>query len=57
MLRNYFKIAWRNVWKNKLFSAINIGGLAIGIASSLLLLSYVSFQYSYDDFHTNRRDM
>ena len=57
MLKNYFKTAWRNLWKHKLFSAINISGLTIGIASSLLLLSYVSFQFSYDDFNVNEKNI
>ncbi|QJW91469.1 FtsX-like permease family protein [Spirosoma taeanense] len=51
MLRNYFKIAWRNVVRNKTFSAINILGLALGIAACVLILQYVSFELSYDDFH------
>jgi len=54
MFKNYLKVAWRNLWKNKLFSAINIGGLAIGMTSAILLLGYVSNQYSYDDFHINK---
>ncbi|MHB8206583.1 ABC transporter permease [Mucilaginibacter sp.] len=41
MLKNYIKIAWRNLWKNKAFSIINIFGLAIGIAFSLLIGAYV----------------
>jgi len=57
MFKNYVKIAWRSLWKNKLFSGINIAGLAIGIASCLLLLSYVSFQFSYDNFHKNKKDL
>ena len=57
MFKNYFKIAWRNLTKNKTFSVINIGGLAIGIASALLLLSYVSFQFSYDNFHAKGRNI
>jgi len=57
MLSNYFKIAWRSLWKNKLFSLINISGLSIGIASSLLLLSYAAFQFSYDDFHANKENI
>jgi putative ABC transport system permease protein len=57
MFSNHFKIAWRSLWKNKLFSGINIVGLAIGIASCLLLLSYVAFQFSYDSFHQNRKDI
>jgi len=57
MFRNYFKVAVRNLWNNKLFSSINIGGLALGIASSILLLSYVAFQFSYDNFHSNKKDI
>src|SRR5882724_3210253 len=57
MFSNYVKIAWRSFWKNKLFSGINIGGLSIGIASSILLLSYVSFQFSYDTFNANRKNI
>jgi putative ABC transport system permease protein len=41
MLENYFKIAWRNLWKNKVFSLINIFGLAVGIAFTLLISAYV----------------
>jgi putative ABC transport system permease protein len=57
MFKNYFKITWRNLVKNKTFSVINIGGLAIGIASSLLLLSYVSFQFGYDNFHAKGQNI
>jgi putative ABC transport system permease protein len=53
MLRNYFITAWRNLWKNKVFSAINIFGLSIGIAAFLLIANYLRFEYSYDDFHVN----
>ncbi len=41
MIRSYFKIAWRNILKNKLFSIINIVGLAIGLACSILILLWV----------------
>ena len=41
MLKNYFKIAWRNLWKNKIFSAVNIAGLSAGIAFALLIGAYV----------------
>jgi putative ABC transport system permease protein len=51
MILNYIKVAWRNLLKNRTTSAINISGLAIGIASSVLLLGYVSFQLSYDRFN------
>ena len=53
MLKNYLKIAYRNLLKNKVFSLINILGLAIGMAACLLILQYVSFELSYDRFHTN----
>jgi putative ABC transport system permease protein len=51
MLRNYILITWRNLLKSKAFSLINILGLAIGLAACLIVLQYVSFQLSYDDFH------
>jgi len=57
MIIHSIKIAWRNLWKNKTTAAINIGGLAIGIASSILLLSYVSFQLGYDGFNTSKRSI
>ena len=51
MFKNYIKIAWRNILKNKAYSSINIGGLAIGITACLLILQYVAFETSYEDFH------
>lgn len=51
MLRNYFKVAFRNLWKNKGYSAINIFGLAIGLATCLLILIFVMDELSYDRFH------
>ena len=54
MIKNYIKIAWRNLSKNKVYSIINIGGLAIGIAACLLILQYVTFELSYEDFHTKK---
>ena len=54
MWQNYFKTAWRNLTKNKAFSAINISGLAIGITAFLLIISYLHFEYSYDDFNVNK---
>ncbi|WP_373517715.1 ABC transporter permease, partial [Pricia sp.] len=52
MFKNYLKIAWRNLWRQKGFSLINIGGLAIGLTAFFLILLYVSFEMSYDNFHT-----
>jgi len=54
MIRNYFKIAWRNIKRHKSYSIINILGLAIGIAACLLILQYVSFELSYEKFHENK---
>ncbi|MCF6402097.1 ABC transporter permease [Chitinophaga filiformis] len=55
MIKNYLKMAWRNLWRNRVFSSINIAGLAIGMAVSFTLILYVLFQFSYDDFHKNNR--
>ena len=54
MLTNYFKLAWRNIKRHKAYSGINIIGLAIGIAACLLILQYVSFELSYENFQTNK---
>jgi len=51
MLQNYIKIAWRNLLRHKAFSAINLVGLAIGMAACLLILQYVAFELSFDNFH------
>ncbi|HEY4936858.1 MAG TPA: ABC transporter permease, partial [Puia sp.] len=53
MIRNYFKIAWRNLVNNKADSTINIIGLSIGMAACLLILEFVSFELSYDRFNKN----
>jgi putative ABC transport system permease protein len=53
MIRNYLKTALRNLWKNKGFSAINILGLAIGLATCLLILIYVMDELSYDRYNKN----
>nr|WP_295866688.1 ABC transporter permease [uncultured Chitinophaga sp.] len=52
MLRNYFSIAIRNLFRNKGFSLINIGGLAIGMASAILILLWVKDETGYDRFHS-----
>nr|WP_294942999.1 ABC transporter permease [uncultured Mucilaginibacter sp.] len=52
MLRNYFKIAWRNLKKHKAFSFINIFGLAVGIAAFWLIALYVTDELSYDRYNT-----
>jgi len=51
MLKNYLKIACRNLWKNKGYSAINIFGLAVGLATCLLILLYITDELSYDRYN------
>ena len=53
MLRNYFKIAFRNIVRHKAFATINIAGLAIGMACSIFILLWVQNELSYDKFHKN----
>src|ERR1700750_2225100 len=54
MLKNYLKIAWRNLLRHKVFSLINIGGLSIGIAACLLISLYVNFELNYDAYHLKK---
>ncbi len=53
MIRNYLKTAWRNLWNNKAFSIINILGLALGLACSLLIFLWVQDETQMDAFHAN----
>jgi len=53
MFKNYLKIAFRNLWRSKAFSIINISGLAIGMASAILILLWIQNEISYDKFHAN----
>ena len=53
MFKNYFKIAWRNMMKNKIFSFINIIGLTIGLTSFLLIALYIFDELTFDRFHKN----
>ena len=51
MFKNYLKIAWRNLLRHRVFTVINIAGLAIGMASSALILLWIQNEVSYDRFH------
>jgi putative ABC transport system permease protein len=54
MIRNFFKVAYRNLLRNKGFSAINITGLAVGMAAAILILLWIQDELSYDEFHKNK---
>jgi putative ABC transport system permease protein len=52
MIKNIFKVAFRNLWKHRVFSLINILGLTVGMTACFLIYLYVKFELSYDSFHT-----
>ncbi len=52
MIKNYFITAWRNLSKHKLYSAINIVGLATGIAACIVILLFVYYERSFDNLHS-----
>jgi len=54
MFKNYFKIAWRNLTRNKSYAAINITGLAVGIAVCMVIFIIIQFQTSFDSFHPKK---
>jgi putative ABC transport system permease protein len=54
MLKNYFKTAYRNLWRNKNYTTINIAGLACGIAVCLVIFIIVQFELSFDKFHAKK---
>ncbi len=54
MFKNYFKIAWRNLVRNKSYTAINVTGLAVGIAVCMVIFIIIQFQTSFDTFHTKK---
>ena len=57
MLKNYLIIAWRNIKRNKAYSALNIVGLAVGLAVFILIMLFVRTETSYDRYHANARNI
>src|ERR1700749_1551748 len=57
MIKNFLKIAFRSLWRNKSFSIVNISGLAIGMASAMLILLWVQNELGYDRFHKNTNNI
>ncbi len=53
MFRNYLKVAFRNLLRNKIYSLLNIGGLAHGLACCLVIVAFIGYEYSFDNFHQN----
>lgn len=54
MLKNYIKIAWRSIWKNKLFSLIKISSLALGLSVSFVIGVMVYYDFTFDTFHSDK---
>src|SRR5690242_10558290 len=57
MIRNYFKITWRNIISNKLFTTLNLSGLAIGLCVCILLFASISYQLGFDRMYKNSKDI
>ena len=57
MIKNYFKTAWRNLVKHKIYSFINITGLTVGLAVGILILMWVQDELSFDGFHKNAKNI
>jgi len=56
MIKNYFKIAWRNLTRNRSYALINVVGLSLGIACATLIFTLVSYHLSFDTYHI-KKDM
>ncbi|MEO5592631.1 MAG: ABC transporter permease [Chitinophagaceae bacterium] len=54
MIKNYFKIAWRNLNRNRSYAFINVVGLSLGVACAILIFTLVTYHLSFDAFHTNK---
>ena len=57
MFKNYLVIAWRNIKKSKAYSALNILGLAVGLAVFILIMLFVRTELGYDRYHANARNV
>ena len=57
MFRSYVKIAWRNIWTNKAFSATSLLGLTIGMACTTLILMWLNNESQWDKFHLNHQNI
>jgi hypothetical protein len=53
MFKNYLKTAWRNIIRNKAYAFISVFGLSLGITAAILIFTFVHYQWSFDNFHSN----
>lgn len=53
MIKNYFKIAWRNLTRNRLYATLNIAGLSLGLSCALIVFWFIRFQTTHDHYHKN----
>ena len=54
MIKNYLKIAWRNITKHKVYTIINVLGLALGICACIVIYIITSYEFSFDRFHPDK---
>ncbi len=57
MIKNYLKIAWRNLWKHKFYTFINVFGLALSIGCSIILFQFISYHSSFDRYHHDAKNI
>lgn len=57
MINNYLKIAWRSLWKHKFYTAINVFGLALSIACSIILFQFINYHSSFDRYHHDAKNV
>src|SRR6202007_1328831 len=57
MIKNHLKTAWRNLVKNRMYTLLNVSGLAIGVAVCLLIGTWLQRELSFDDFHGSSDDI
>src|SRR6202000_1899318 len=57
MIKNFIKIAWRNLWKNKVYSSINILGLAFGMAVAILISLWLVDELTYNHYFAKHKDL
>ncbi|MFC4874585.1 ABC transporter permease [Negadavirga shengliensis] len=57
MLKNYLKIAWRNLWKNRFYSTVNIAGLTVGLTVGMLVFLWVKNEFGHDRFHRDTKNI